>query len=68
MAYNGPCLFLNMEAFFAILSGRPPMLIDVFVKHECPRGNEVKNGYFIINVAVKVTMSLTLLSFEGVYL
>ena len=46
MAYNGPCLFLNMEALFAILSWIQPMLIDVFVKHECPRGNESQKRLF----------------------
>ena len=37
----------------------------VFVKHGlCPRGNKVQKSYFRAKVKVKVTMSLTLASFE----
>ena len=40
----------------------------VFVKHYAPGGNKVQKAIFSFNVKVKVTRSLTLLSFERVSL
>ena len=36
----------------------------VFVKHYAPGGNKVQKAIFSFNVKVKVTRSLTLVSFE----
>ena len=42
----------------------------MFVKHECSRRQQLKDqiGFFSIKVTVKVTRSLTLVSFERVSL